>query len=60
MRFLAASEAEGEGLGEGGAVFILGLDDDWLGLVHTDEGLVLCQFGDVVVHIQQPNSHDAL
>lgn len=53
-------ESEGEGLGEGAAVRVLGLDDHRLRLPHTDEGLGLHQFGHVVVHIQQPHMNDTL
>ena len=59
-RFLAVGESEGERLGEGSAVCVLGLDDDRLGVLHTDEGLLLRQFGEVVVDIQQPHRHHAL
>lgn len=60
LRFLAVTQDEGEGLGEGGAVSVFGLDDDRFRFLHTDEGLGLRQFGDVVIHIQQPYRYDAL
>lgn len=59
-RFLAVTQGESEGLGEGETVSIFGLDDDRFIFCHTDEGLGHCQFGDVVIHIQQPHRHDTL
>lgn len=53
-------KGKGEGLGERLAVSILGLDDDRFRLLYADEGLLLDQSGDVVVHVQQPHRHDTL
>lgn len=54
------SESEGEGPGEGCAVRVLGLEGDRFRFLHTDEGLGLHQYGEVVVHIQQPHRNDSL
>lgn len=59
-RFLAMGQGESEGLGEGGTVYVLGLEDDRFGFLHTDEGLNLHQFGEVVIHIQQSHMHNVL
>lgn len=57
--FLAVGQGEGERLSEGGAVCVIGLDDDRFRLLHANEGLFLHQFGDIVVHIQQPHRQSA-
>lgn len=59
-RLLAAAQDKGEGLSEGGVVSVCGCDKHRLGFRCADEDLVLHQFGEVVVDIQQPHVDDTL
>lgn len=54
---LAGTQHEGEGLGVGGLVLVLGLDDDRLWRLYADKGLRLHQRGDFVIDIQEPHGH---
>lgn len=58
--FLVILQAEGEGLGIGGAVCITGLDENGFKFLHTHESLIFHQFGNVVVHIQYSHGKNML
>lgn len=57
---LLTLQREGEGLGIGGAVCITGPDENGFKFLHTDEGLIFCQFGGVVIHIQYSHGKNVL